>query len=331
MTTTSLPVIDIQPLRERSQKRVQVAEAISQACRETGFFYIKGHGISENLQEKLSLCSQTFFSLPLKEKMEISMGLGGIAWRGYFPVGGELTSGMPDQKEGLYFGEELESHHPLVLKKTPLHGKNLFPESLPEFKKTVLAYIQEMTDLSHTLMEGLSLSLGLSENYFYENYTQNPILLFRIFNYPALPKDAPHWGVGEHTDYGVLTILKQDDSGGLEVKSKQGWIAAPPIAGTFVCNIGDMLDRMTKGLYRSTPHRVRNTSGKDRLSFPFFFDPGFFRPVKPLPLKKEISPEQEERWDKENVHTFQGTYGEYLLKKVEKVFPQLHSSVIPKS
>ena len=96
--------------------------------------------------------------------------------------------------------------------------------------------------------------------YFADRYTRDPLILFRIFNYPYSPDraaDQERWGVGEHTDYGVLTILRQDDTGGLQVKSRRRWIDAPPIPGTFVCNIGDMLDRMTRGLYRSTPHRVR--------------------------------------------------------------------------
>src|SRR5207247_6938094 len=98
------------------------------------------------------------------------------------------------------------------------------------------------------------------------------------------------WGVGEHTDYGLLTILLQDDAGGLEVRSRSRWIPAPPVPGSFVCNIGDMLDRMTRGLYRSTPHRVRNPAPRDRLSFPFFFDPSFFARVRPIEFAGRGSP-----------------------------------------
>lgn len=103
-----------------------------------------------------------------------------------------------------------------------------------------------MTQLGHTLMTGIALSLGLDESYFVDRYTFDPLTLFRIFNYPPHPINKPeNWGVGEHTDYGVLTILKQDHSGGLQVKSQSNWIDAPPVPGSFVCNIGDMLDRMT--------------------------------------------------------------------------------------
>jgi polar amino acid transport system ATP-binding protein len=143
------------------------------------------------------------------------------------------------------------------------------------------------------------------------------------------------WGVGEHTDYGLLTLLFQDTVGGLQVKSRSGqWIQAPPVPGTFVCNIGDILDRMTGGLYRSTPHRVsRNTSGRHRLSFPLFFDPNFFCHVKKIDdivdasLGASVDDDSASRWDKANVHAFHGTYGDYVLNKVGKVFPQLMDSV----
>ena len=130
--------------------------------------------------------------------------------------------------------------------------------------------------------------------------------------------------VGEHTDYGLLTILAQDGAGGLQVRGPGGWIEVPAVPGVLVCNIGDMLDRMTGGRYRSTPHRVRNASGQDRLSFPFFFDPGWDARVRPVPLGGAV-PEDDAvvRWDGSSVHRWEGTYGDYLLGKVSKVFPEL--------
>ena len=133
----------------------------------------------------------------------------------------------------------------------------------------------------------------------------------------------------EHTDYGLLTILLQDDAGGLEVRSRSRWVPAPPLADSFVCNIGDMLDRMTQGRFRSTPHRVRNPAPRDRLSFPFFFDPNFHARIQPVPIPGDAPPDdQHQRWDRASVHTFDGTYGDYLLNKVGKVFPQLRQAVL---
>jgi isopenicillin N synthase-like dioxygenase len=122
--------------------------------------------------------------------------------------------------------------------------------------------------------------------------------------------------------------LLQDDNGGLQVKTPDGWIDAPPVPGTFVCNIGDMLDKMTGGWYRSTPHRVRNSSGNERLSFPFFFDPDFAAEVPPLPGRAATGADGEPRWDGQDLRAFTGTYGDYLVAKVSKVFPRLRDEVI---
>lgn len=336
-----IPIIDIHslvaetgdsPVTTRPDRHA-VAAQIGQACRKTGFFYIVGHGVDEGLQQRLEQLSRQFFAQNLETKLEIGMERGGRAWRGYFPVGGELTSGKPDLKEGIYFGAELDEKHPLVLSGVPMHGSNLFPSNIPEFRETVLHYLAAMTQLGQALMTGISLSLGLDESYFCDRYTADPLILFRIFNYPctSVPNNGEQqWGVGEHTDYGLLTILKQDDSGGLQVKSNSGWIDAPPVPGSFVCNIGDMLDRLTGGWYRSTPHRVRNLSQSDRLSFPFFFDPNFNAQVRAIELDwvKGIHDDKSERWDRASVHEFRGTYGDYVLSKVSKVFPQLRQAVL---
>jgi isopenicillin N synthase-like dioxygenase len=270
--------------------------------------------------------------------MAIRMELGGRAWRGYFPVGAELTSGRPDQKEGLYFGAELDAGDPRVARGTPLHGANLFPERPDGLRPVVLEHIAAMTRLGHRLMEGIALALGLDRRFFADRYTGDPFVLFRIFHYPAplAPRTAHSpstsggelWGVGEHTDYGLLTILLQDEIGGLAVKTPDGWIEAPPIPGSFVCNLGDMLDRQTSGRYRSTPHRVRNRGDRGRLSFPFFFDPGFDARIEPIPAAAGARDDRAERWDHASVHDWSGTYGEYLLRKVGKVFPDLGQRVL---
>jgi len=333
ISNSRVPVIDISALVQHTSEQQKVADAIGEACRTNGFFYIIGHGVSEPLQHQLEKQSQAFFTQEVARKNEIKMALAGKAWRGYFPVGDELTSGKPDIKEGLYFGIELPPDDPRVKAELPLHGANLFPKDMPEFRQTVLDYMDAMTRLGHTLMRGIALSLGLEASFFSDHYTGDPLTLFRIFNYPYHPQQEQEeqlWGVGEHTDYGVLTILKQDDAGGLQVKSQSNWIDAPPIPHSFVCNIGDMLDRLTKGLYRSTPHRVLNTSKRDRLSFPFFFDPNFEAAIEAIDLSHVQLPANDstERWDGANVHHFEGTYGDYILGKVSKVFPDLKKDVL---
>jgi isopenicillin N synthase-like dioxygenase len=327
-----VPIIDVASLVKHAPDRDQTAAEIGAACRECGFFYVVDHGVDEQLCQRLESLSRQFFAQSESQKMQIAMARGGRAWRGYFPVGNELTSGKPDQKEGIYFGAELSDDHPAVLARRPLHGRNLFPDILG-FRETVLQYIESLTQLGHALMSGIALGLGLDENHFRDSYTGEPLVLFRIFNYPYVERiqnaDVA-WGVGEHTDYGLLTILRQDDAGGLQVKSRSRWIDAPPIPESFICNIGDMLDRLTRGIYRSTPHRVLNTSRRDRLSFPFFFDPNFDAEVRPIEgLENHAAAnDAHQRWDRANVHDISGTYGDYLLNKVAKVFPELRNEVL---
>lgn len=324
----TLPVLDMSPLRGPATEaaRDELARAIAAACRDAGFFYVVGHGVDPALLAALADACRRFFALPLAEKLEIAMARAGRAWRGYFPVGGELTAGAPDVKEGLYLGVEHPADHPRVRAGVPLHGANPWPAQVPELRTTVLATIAAMTAAAHALMTGLARSLGLDDAYFADHYTGDPTVLFRVFHYP--PAGGDGWGVGEHTDYGLLTLLAQDDVGGLQVKTPRGWIDAPPIAGALVCNIGDMLDRLTGGYYKSTPHRVRNTSGRSRLSFPFFFDPDFAAEVRPLPRgDAALVDDAAERWDRASVHAFRGTYGDYLLGKVGKVFPELRAAI----
>ncbi|HEY8571425.1 isopenicillin N synthase family dioxygenase [Phenylobacterium sp.] len=323
----SLPIIDIAPLVGHGD-HVRVAEEIAAACEAHGFFYAVGHGVAPDVLQALEEESRRFFALPLERKMAIAMSRGGRAWRGYFPIGGELTSGRPDLKEGLYLGTELSPDHPRVRAGVPMHGANLWPEEVPGLKAAATAYMEGATRAAAALMQGVSLSLGLDADWFSRTYTAEPTVLFRIFHYPA-GGSQEHWGVGEHTDYGLLTLLAQDRYGGLQVRTPSGWIEAPPIEDALVCNIGDMLERLTGGRFKSTPHRVRNVSGHDRLSFPLFFDPDFEARLQPLPVAADrIEADKSERWDRASVHEFEGTYGDYLLAKVGKVFPQLKDTAL---
>ena len=323
----TVPIIDITSLRDPEGDHLQVARQLTSACRHHGFFYVSGHGVSPALQQRLMDLSWSFFNQGPAQKQKINMKQGGRAWRGYFAVGDELTSGKPDVKEGLYFGQELPDDHPLVKARTPMHGSNLFPE-IAGFRETVGEYLHLMTELGQVIMRGIALSLQLPSDYFQQRFLKDPLILFRIFHYPAPSTEQRRqqlWGAGEHTDYGVLTILKQDEVGGLQIKSQHKWIDAPYQPDTFICNIGDMLDRLTAGYYRSTPHRVLNKTDQGRLSFPFFFDPNYHSEVAALDLShlsnwKSMS---YTRWDETDLHTLSGTYGQYLLQKVSKVFPQL--------
>jgi isopenicillin N synthase-like dioxygenase len=323
--TTSVPVIDVGPLLAGDPAAARVVADLDAACREHGFFSVVGHGVDEQLLDRLVALAREFFARPEAEKAAIAMPTAGLAWRGWFPLGGELTSGVPDHKEGIYFGAELPADDPRVVAGVPLHGANRFPEHPAALRPTVLAVIDALARLGQQLVRGLAAGLGLDPDWFARELTADPVLLFRIFHYPAAAAQAAadHWGVAEHTDYGLLTLLLQDGTGGLEVHSGGEWVEVPPVPGALVCNLGDMLDRMTDGRYRATPHRVRAPVDGDRISCPFFFDPSWDAEVRPLPLAGEPSPEGRRRWDGTDLDTLSGTYGEYLLGKVAKVFPEL--------
>ncbi len=342
----SVPTIDISPLlgpggagADSADGAVAVAAEIGEACEQVGFFQIVGHGVDPVLRQRLLELSAEFFALPESTKERIAMPLGGRAWRGWFPVGGELTSGVPDDKEGLYFGTELPADDPRVLAGVPLHGPNLFPAEPAELRAVVLEWMDQLTAVGRAVLSGIALSFGLERNWF-DRWCADPTVLFRIFHYPPpAPDFVGSWGVAEHTDYGLLTLLVQDDIGGLEVRVGDEWVQIDASADasiwtsrdTIVCNLGDMLERVTGGRFRSTPHRVRMPE-RDRYSFPLFLDPAWDAVVAPLPGAEPsagvLDRAAEGRWDSTSVFDAHGTYGDYLSAKVAKVFPQLFESTV---
>ena len=333
----TLPLIDVAPLMSGEPAAVQqCAIEIDKACRESGFFRITNHGVSAELCMRLDKLSREFFSLDEKEKQKCAMPLAGSAWRGWFGVGDELTSGVPDRKEGLYIGQHLPTSDPRVINKTPLHGANLYPKNPQGLAECADEWFTCMQNLGIVLMRGVALALNMPADWFEKTIAREPTCLFRIFHYPPvdatqLPEDGiSQWGVAEHTDYGLLTILAQDDCGGLQVRMPDDtWLDVPAEPNIFVVNIGDMLDRLTLGRYRSTPHRVRNSSGRERMSYPFFIDPSWDAIVEPLPLD-DARPADDalRRWDATSLQAWTGTYGEYLSAKVSKVFPDLFAKIV---
>eukprot|EP00003_Mantamonas_plastica_P029736 TRINITY_DN7101_c0_g5_i2.p1 TRINITY_DN7101_c0_g5~~TRINITY_DN7101_c0_g5_i2.p1 ORF type:complete len:379 (+),score=110.58 TRINITY_DN7101_c0_g5_i2:1234-2370(+) len=329
----SLPILDL-------SKGItdENAKVLSNAFSDVGFLYLTGHGIPQQVFDDLESSSRAFFKLPESRKSEIDMKFGGKAWRGWFPMNGELTAGRPDHKEGIYFGREEEGDHSL-----PLHGRNLFlnttendTDELIAFQDRVLNYMNAMESLAIRLMQLVGKALAFDVQ---ERIGDKPTVLFRIFNYMVdeWKESENEYGVQQHTDYGILTLLRQDGQGGLEVKHrKKGWIAAPPMkdddgVDMIVVNIGDMLERWSKGWFRSTLHRVRNKGTANRISFPFFFDPCWECTIDALPVqvpKEHLNSARYQRWDDLDMESLDGkSYGEFLLSKVSKVFPNLINDV----
>ncbi|HEX4409737.1 MAG TPA: 2-oxoglutarate and iron-dependent oxygenase domain-containing protein [Xanthobacteraceae bacterium] len=275
VASSSLPVIDVAGLGGDFAARRTIAQELRTACVDTGFFYIKGHGVPAALITQVFQQSRAFFALSMEQKLALASA-NSRCRHGYEPLKAQTLElgAPPDLKEGYLAGDDFAADHPAVLNDPVNIGPNQWPPQLPSFKEAMTSYVDQMKGLGKTLMQGLALSLDLDEDYF-DAFCHDPVLTLRLLHYPPQPANhAPNEkGCGAHTDWGGITILLQDDAGGLQVQHADGsWISAPPIAGTFVVNIGDLLARWTNNLYRSTVHRVVNISGRDRYSVPFFLD-----------------------------------------------------------
>ncbi|MEM7022540.1 MAG: 2-oxoglutarate and iron-dependent oxygenase domain-containing protein [Pseudomonadota bacterium] len=273
----SIPVIDIGPLRKSDSAGKQaVADLLREAAIDVGFFYVRDHGVPSAVIERAQGAAADFFALPDAEKANVAVDRRHRGWLG--SGGAKMHDGArPDLKESFNWAFELTDDDPDVSPDKPLLGPNNWPATLPELRVALSAYYDAMLGCGRDLLRGFATALELSESFFVEKY-RKPLARGSIIHYPPQPPDlgVEQFGVGPHTDYGCITLLWQDNNGGLQVRNRAGeWIAAPPIPGTFVINIGDLMARWTNDLFASTPHRVVNNTGRERYSMPVFFDPDF--------------------------------------------------------
>lgn len=264
-----IPVIDVSALNTGGSL-FEVAKEIRWALTNVGFFYVKNHGVPEAVVNGAFDETRAFFDLPLQDKMDLHISKSGLALRGYIEIFGENTdpAKTKDLKECFDIGPEG------LAGDAPFFGPNLWPAAQPEFQRAVYGYHQEMKGLAQRLMRAIAVSLDLEADFFVPRM-QNPITIQRLLHYPPQEGriDESVMGIGAHTDYGSLTILAQDDVGGLQVMNRDGqWVEGPPVTGTFVINIGDLVQRLTNDLYLANLHRVVNASGRERYSIPFFID-----------------------------------------------------------
>ena len=277
-----IPKIDISEIEEKEFSRTLLQDFFS-AYNKYGFGYIINHGIEKTLIEQLFQVSKQFHSQPLSEKMRVALDhnhRGYIAINTSTDVNSKLADvKKPNQSESFMMMREDKSELPDVY----LSGPNQWPK-LENFKEVLEKYTFNMTKLGRNLMRLALLSSGVKDLSVMQSLDTTTICL-RLLHYPPISKNSPSdlYGSAPHTDFGCLTILAQDEIGGLQVQTREGeWIDVPKLEGSFVVNVGDMLSRYTNGLLRSTPHRVINKSGKERFSCPFFFDPHTNAVVQPL-------------------------------------------------
>ncbi|WP_138466115.1 isopenicillin N synthase family oxygenase [Poseidonocella sp. HB161398] len=309
----NIPVVDLSGLAGGAapEARAATVAALKEALMTSGFAYLAGHGVPEDLVERMRQMNMAFHDLPLEEKMKLK--INGFH-RGYMPMSTStiVTSSVakvtkPNQSESLMIMHEVPEDAPYAGE--PIQGPNQFPADLPELKETAQAYMAAMTGLGQRIAGGIAEALGLPVDWFDRHFV-NPTLFLRLLHYPEQPDEEQLFGSAPHTDYGFVTLLKQDDVGGLEVRNKNGdWIPAPPIPGTFVMNVGDILSKWSNGRLVSTPHRVKNLSKRDRYSQPFFYDPSMSALVEcPAEMLAEGEVAQMEPV----------LYGDYLMERLNK-------------
>jgi isopenicillin N synthase-like dioxygenase len=312
-TAETIPVIDLEPFRTGSTAgKEQVARAIREAAEDTGFLYIKNHGVPQPAIEAAFAAAKHFFTLSEQDKLAIKIN----KWhRGYLPFNNAVVAeGLkPNLSESLLVGGYLPPDDPDVLADVPMHGPNQWPGAMPELRSVLETYIEELTGVGFVVLRAFACALALPENFFEAHY-RKPMRFVRLLHYP--PHDGPRadneFGAAPHTDYGCVTILAQDEVGGLQVKRRGGgWIDAPSIPGTFVVNIADMLMRWTNDKWISTPHRVINVSRRDRYSIPFFFDPTYHTLVSCIDSCRQSG---------EPAKYPPITWGEYLTQRFNSVY-----------
>ncbi|KIX05262.1 uncharacterized protein Z518_06134 [Rhinocladiella mackenziei CBS 650.93] len=322
--TTDLPVIDIQDISHPNLKhRRRVAKSICDAAINSGFFYIRNHGVPEDDVESIFREAKRFFhDLTLDEKMEFNTEKH-KHYYGYYPI--NLDPNIPagarsELNEGINYGYEPSIDPDAASQQN--NGDNWWPskDRLPGYEENVKKYMSHMLRLSRSLLRMFALGLDLDEHTFDYLATQ-PYSILKMGHYPGKlsGSDEPS-AIRPHTDYELLTVLLQDDIASLEVLSNTGqWIQAKPVRGTFVVNIGDSMSMLTNGLFVSTMHRVINSSRKDRYSVPFFL--GANQEAELKALDRFVTSEQPAK--------FQAmTSGEYVRRSLQAVYSKPNTEIV---
>ena len=368
----SLPILDLPLIPDQPQEEREFASKLRHACHRVGFFYVRNHGVSAQTYADALQSSKDFFALDYEQKMTIDYRQS-PAFRGYMAQGLENTAGRPDRREQIEFGVDPPTSEMSTSSSTstikPYYKRlvaqpNQWPEQhVPTLRPHVQQFMNEMEVLSRRLMKYLALSLDLPANYFDDTFGTRPNVQLKICHYPAVTKTDKNandydeggnddntramFGVGPHTDSGYLSLLLQDDVGGLQVQNGDGrWIDAPPIDGTIVVNLGEMLQLATRGYFLATPHRVLSTyverkqDDRGRFSMPYFWNPRLDFCVKHIEVPKSLvwerpkpSAQSIETTDShEGGNKLHACYGENAFKSLARSHPQVmerhHSDLI---
>ena len=318
----ALPVIDLSAIRRRDPLELQ---RLRSALHDSGFAYLAGHDFPTELVDRMFAMARAFFALPLAERLAIE-NLHSPQFRGYTSLGNAYTQGRSDQRDQLDIGPEretldLDADDPAYLR---LVGPNLWPASLPGLRTAVLEWYVEAKRVSMDLLRGIAVALGQPSDWFDPWFDADTHDHLKIIRYPGSTVRLGDQGVGAHKDYGWIALLLQDDLGGLQVQAADGsWLDAPPVPGTFVVNIGEMLEIVSDGYLRATVHRVVSPpTDTDRISVPFFPGPRLDARVPRVTLPADLAA-QARGVEDDPANPMSATYGVNALKGWLRAHPKV--------
>lgn len=316
MPVHSLPVIDLAD---------PDLDALRTVTHEIGFFHLTGHGIEQQLTDDLIATARTFFGLPDDDKLEIE-NVHSPHFRGYTRVGGERTQGYIDWREQLDIGPERAAVDPVDPGRPwdVLHGPNLWPARVPRLRELALEWMGRAQDAGLRLLRGWAASLGAPADFFDAAFA-DPDPLLKIARYPGHDRSVTGQGVGSHKDVGALTLLyPEPGSTGFQVGTDDGWLDVDPIPGHLLVNIGELLEVATGGYLRATVHRVLPPpAGTDRVSLPFFLNPGYDQELPTVPLPPELAAAAAGVGSDQHGGTLHARYGLNALKSRLRAHPNV--------
>jgi isopenicillin N synthase-like dioxygenase len=288
-----VPIIDLAPMYgDDEQAHAALAQEIAQTCADLGFFYVVNHGLPQRQISDLFDIARQFFNLPAEDLAEVTMSKA-THYRGYIPIKTmsqkpQFKASAAELKGNLYEAFQIHPEFPLddedVLQGKTFHTQNPWPTELPSVKSSMLQYHGDLTSLAFKMLRLFARGLELPGSGL-DHFFKKPLPQLRFLHYPPQAPSDPgeNMGLRPHTDSGAFTILAQDEIGGLEILTRdQEWILVPPIKGSYVINLGEMMKVWSDGVYQATPHRVINVYGAERYSIPFFMTPDFDAPLKPV-------------------------------------------------
>lgn len=287
MSYLQLPVIDLSAADRGPQARALLHAQLHSAAHDVGFFQLTGHGVTEAETAALTGAMRAFFALPEADRLAVS-NLNSPHFRGYTRTGDERTGGSRDWRDQLDIGAERPAHLPAPGEPGYwwLEGPNQWPAALPALRTAALGWIDRLSGVAHKLLHELLAAIGAPPDFYDDVFADRPHLHLKLVRYPGSAGDGSDQGVGAHKDYGFLTLLHQDEIGGLQVQRGDGLFhEVPPIPGAFVVNLGELLEVATNGYLLATNHRVVSPPGAtERYSVPFFYNPRLDARIAPLPF-----------------------------------------------